>query len=96
MQVVVVSQDAALSDVERFFSGPPEPALHLRLDPGGVLFDAFRIEKLPASILTVHGRLVARFDGSRRWDTKEMRVLLERLTRTAVSPPDHRPTPPPR
>jgi hypothetical protein len=85
MQVVVVSQDAALGDVERFFSGPPDPALHLRLDPGGALFDAFRIEKLPASILTVDGRLVARFDGSRRWDTKEMRALLVRLMRTPPS-----------
>jgi thiol-disulfide isomerase/thioredoxin len=80
LQVVVISQDEQNSAVEEFFEGPPDPLLHLRLDPEKRLFDAFRVAKLPASFLIVDGRLRARFEGSRRWNETAMRDLLARLT----------------
>lgn len=79
LSVVFVSQDTEHTAVEEFFAGPPEPALHLRFDPDKRLFNAFRVETLPATFLIVDGELRARFKGSRQWNGKELRALLERL-----------------
>lgn len=79
LRVVFVSQDITDAAVEDFFNGPPDAALHLRLDPDRKLFNAFRVDTLPASFLTVDGQLRARFMGSRHWDGRDMRALLERL-----------------
>jgi thiol-disulfide isomerase/thioredoxin len=79
LRIVVVSQDTDMETVERFLGGRPDPALHLRLDPGRVLSDAFGVGTLPTSILVVDGRLVARFEGARDWDSASMRALIERL-----------------
>lgn len=79
LRVVVVSQDTSGAAVEDFFKGPPDPALHLRLDTDQKLFNAFRVDTLPASFLAVDGQLRARFMGSRHWDDRDMRALLNRL-----------------
>jgi cytochrome c biogenesis protein CcmG/thiol:disulfide interchange protein DsbE len=81
LQVVVFSQDPDLGAVEAVLGGPPSPALHLRLDEGERAAHAFRVDRLPTSILVVEGHLVARFDGARDWDSRAMRGLLEKLTR---------------
>lgn len=79
LNVVVVSQDAERAAVEAFFDGPPDSSLHLRLDPERRLFDAFRVNALPATFLVVDGQLRARFDGVRQWNRQEIRDLLQRL-----------------
>lgn len=79
LRVVVVSQDTTVAAVESFFNGPPDPGLHLRLDTDQKLFNAFRVDTLPVSFLTVDGQLRARFIGIRHWDGRNMRSLLERL-----------------
>jgi len=79
LRVLVVSQDTDMAPVEDFLGGPPDPGLHLRLDPGERLADAFGVEVLPTTILVVEGQLVARFEGPRRWDAPEVRGLLARL-----------------
>lgn len=83
LRVLVVSQDAGMEAVERFLGGPPDPSLHLRLDAGKRLADAFGVKVLPTTFLVVDGRLVARFKGPRRWDAAEVHALLERLIREA-------------
>ena len=77
--VVVFSHDESLEDVTEFFGGLPEPELHLRLDRDKAAAQAFGVETLPAAFLVVDGRLRARFDGPRRWDSPAMRRLLDRL-----------------
>jgi thioredoxin-like negative regulator of GroEL len=84
LRLLVVSQDGDMEAVERFLEGPPDPALHLRLDPGQQLYDAFGVRTLPTSILVVDGRLVARFDGARDWNSVPMRELLGRLIAEAT------------
>jgi thiol-disulfide isomerase/thioredoxin len=79
LRVVVVSQDTERAAVEEFFAGPPDPSLNLKLDPDKKLFNAFRVETLPATFLVVDGELRARFGGSQPWDGKQVRALLERL-----------------
>ena len=79
LEVIVVSLDTESGAIEEFFGGPPDPSLHLRLDPDKRLYDAFRVEALPAAFLVVAGELRARFEGSRQWDEKPVRALLERL-----------------
>lgn len=86
LQVVVVSQDTAYAAIEEFLGGPPDPSLHLRMDQEKKLFDAFRVTKLPAAFLVVDGELQARFGGSRQWDAKPVRALLERLIAEKVNP----------
>jgi thioredoxin-like negative regulator of GroEL len=86
LRVVVVSQDTDMDTVERFLGARPHAALHLRLDPGRVLADAFGVQTLPASILVVDGRLVARFDGAREWGSASTRALIERLIAEAQQP----------
>ncbi|MCY1024029.1 TlpA family protein disulfide reductase [Pyxidicoccus sp. MSG2] len=84
LRVVVFSHDASLEAVGAFFGGPPAPALHLRLDPGEAIGQAFGVDQLPTSILVVDGRLVARFQGPREWNSRGMRRLLEKLMREPV------------
>lgn len=79
LAVVVASHDQAMDRVESFLGGPPDPTLHLRIDEGRTLARALNVQTLPTSILIVDGRLVARFDGRRRWDSAPERDLLTRL-----------------
>ncbi|MFY0523428.1 TlpA family protein disulfide reductase [Archangium gephyra] len=81
LRVIVFSHDAHMQDVEAFLGGPPAPGLHLRLDEGHAVARSFGVDTLPASILVVDGRLVARFSGPRDWNSQAMRRLLERLSR---------------
>ncbi|WP_338863608.1 TlpA disulfide reductase family protein [Myxococcus stipitatus] len=80
LSVVVFSHDSDMKAVERFLSGPPTPALHLRLDEGLAAARAFGVGTLPTAILVVDGQLVARFSGSKDWNSQAMRRLLEKLT----------------
>ena len=73
--------------VESFFEGPPEAALHLRLDVGEAAARAFGVDKLPTSLLVVEGRLVARFQGPRDWNSRAMRRLLKKLIREPSARP---------
>lgn len=77
--VVVASHDDTMATVEGFFGGRPDPGLHLRIDQGRVLARALNVETLPASILILDGRLVARFEGRRRWNSSSERELLTKL-----------------
>lgn len=86
LRVLVVSQDDDLDAVEDFLGGPPDPALHLRLDPGKRLAAEFGVDALPTSILVVDGRLVALFRGPRRWNAPDVRKLLARLLEEAREP----------
>ncbi|MCY1076849.1 TlpA family protein disulfide reductase [Archangium lansingense] len=81
LAVVVFSHDEAMKAVEDFLGGPAEAALHLRLDEGEAAARAFGVDKLPTSFLVVEGRLVARFQGPREWNSRAMRRLLEKLIR---------------
>ena len=72
-----------MQTVERFLGGKPDAALHLRLDPARVVSEAFGVDTLPTSILVVDGRLVARFDGARDWDSAKVRALIVRLVAEA-------------
>ncbi|WNG48130.1 TlpA family protein disulfide reductase [Archangium minus] len=81
LRVIVFSHDAHLQAVEAFLGGPPAPELHLRLDEGHAVARSFGVDTLPASILVVDGRLVARFSGPRDWNSQAMRRLLEKLSR---------------
>ena len=84
ISVVVFSADASMEDVRAFFEGPPPAPLHLRMDDGAVS-DAFGVEALPASVFMANGRLLARFDGPRAWDSSPMRKLLARLLKESTS-----------
>ena len=79
LTVVMLSHDPEMDPVTKFFTGPADSALHLRLDVDKKTGDAFGVSVLPTSFLVVDGRLVARFDGPRDWDDRGMRTLLERL-----------------
>jgi len=79
LEVLAVSQDDDLATVEKFLGGPADPALHLLLDRDRALTRAFGVERLPVTFVVAGGRLAARFDGPRRWDSKAMRELLGRL-----------------
>lgn len=79
LAVVVFSHDEEMQAVREFFGEEPEPALHLRLDPGRAAGKSFGVEALPAAILVVEGRLVARFAGAADWDGRGTRELLQKL-----------------
>lgn len=83
LAVVVASHDDTLDSVESFFGGPPDLSLHLRIDEGRRLADALNVETLPASVLVVDGRLVARFEGRRQWNSAPERELLAKLIQQA-------------
>ncbi|QRK07773.1 TlpA family protein disulfide reductase [Archangium violaceum] len=90
LQVVVFSHDTDMKAVETFLGGVPAPGLHLRLDEGRRAASALGVDTLPTSLLVVNGRLVARFQGPREWNSRGMRRLLEKLTRERSS---HAPAP---
>jgi cytochrome c biogenesis protein CcmG, thiol:disulfide interchange protein DsbE len=90
LQVQVFSHDTDMTAVETFFGGPPAPGLHLRLDAGKRAAQSFGVDTLPTSILVVDGRLAARFQGPREWNSRAMRRLLEKLTEEN---PAHAPAP---
>lgn len=79
LAVVVFSHDEEMQVVREFFGEEPHPSLHLRLDTGRAAGKAFGVEALPAAILVVDGRLVARFSGSADWDARGTRELLQKL-----------------
>ncbi|RKG60901.1 TlpA family protein disulfide reductase [Corallococcus sp. AB011P] len=79
LRVVTFSRDASMAEVARYFGGSVPSELNLRMDEGEVATEALGAETLPTSILVVEGRLVARFNGPRKWNAPEMRRLLERL-----------------
>ncbi|WP_245814617.1 TlpA family protein disulfide reductase [Cystobacter ferrugineus] len=81
LQILVFSHDADMQGVETFLGGPPATALHLRLDVGKRAALSLGVDTLPTSILVVDGRLVARFQGPREWNSRAMRRLLEKLTK---------------
>lgn len=86
MRVVIVSEDPDLDVVRTFLGGPPDPALHLRLDASQALMRTFGVDQLPTTFLIVDGRLVARFQGPRQWDSPGMEKLLARLIQEAPVP----------
>ncbi len=86
LTVIVFSHDPEMAAVERFLGGAPEPALHLRLDADRQAARSFGVDQLPTSLLVVGGRLVARFEGTRDWDSRGMRELLQKLVRETSTP----------
>ena len=83
LSVVVFSEDEKLADVERFFGGAVPAELHLRLDPEWRTAHSLFVHQLPASVLVVDGKGVARFDGARRWSGSSARSTLSRLIKSA-------------
>lgn len=79
LAVVVFSHDESMKQVSDYFGGEVDPAFNLRIDIGQEVARAFGVEVLPASVLIVEGRLVARFSGIREWDSHPMRKLLAKL-----------------
>jgi len=69
-------EEAAVRD---FFRGEPPPELGYRRDTGRHAATALGVDTLPAAFLLADGRLLARFDGPRAWDSPGMRRLLTRL-----------------
>lgn len=65
--------------VRAFFQGEPPTELGYRRDTGRHAANALGVDALPAAFLLADGRLLARFDGPRSWDTAGMRRLLGRL-----------------
>lgn len=83
LSVVVVSEDEKLDDVTRFFGGTVPKELHLRLDAEWRLAHSLFVHQLPASVLVVDGKALARFDGARRWSGSSARSTLSRLIKSA-------------
>lgn len=81
--VVVVSEDEKLEEVARFFGGAIPKELHLRLDTEWRLAHSLFVHQLPASVLVVDGKAIARFDGARRWSGSSARSTLSRLIKSA-------------
>ena len=79
LAVVIASHDQTMTAVEAFLGGTPDPTLHLRIDEDQRLARAVNVATLPTSVLIVDGRLVARFDGRRQWNSDAERGLLTRL-----------------
>lgn len=84
LSVVVLSQDRDMDAVRSFFGGDAPAAFHLRLDPGQRVAHSFSVNVLPAAVLVVDGRLVARVVGGQAWDSAGIRRLLERLISESV------------
>ncbi len=86
LSLITISQDLELRTVGDFFGGSIPPELNLRLDAEHRLANQLAVSQLPAGILIVNGKLVARFDGAQQWSSRPMRRLLSRLTAGAPSP----------
>lgn len=86
LSVVVFSEDERLDDVARFFDGAIPPELNLRLDSDWRVAHAVYVHQLPAAVLVVDGKALARFDGARRWSGSSARSTLARLIEGAEHP----------
>lgn len=75
--VVVVPVESDPEQLGRLLP-PGGPVVVLPNEPEK-LQRALGVETLPAAFLVVEGRLVARFNGSRDWQSAEMRRLLSKL-----------------
>lgn len=84
LSVVVLSEDEKLLDVQRFFGGTIPNELHLRLDADWRTAHSLFVHQLPASVLLVDGKAIARFDGARRWSGSSARSTLSRLITSAA------------
>lgn len=60
------------------------PGVTIAHDPEGRLAGALRVHELPATVLVVDGRLVARFDGARRWSSEAARTAIARLAASST------------
>lgn len=90
IRLVTFGEDEDEAPVRALLGGEPPRELGYRADADGRAAAAFGVSVLPASFLVVGGRLVARFDGPREWNSPEMRRLLARLAsegRPAAPPP---------
>ncbi|HSN91002.1 MAG TPA: TlpA disulfide reductase family protein [Anaeromyxobacteraceae bacterium] len=79
LALVTFGEDDDDAPVREFFGGDPPPELGYRRDLERRAAAALGVEVLPAAFLVVEGRLVARFSGSRDWNSRGMRRLLARL-----------------
>jgi thiol-disulfide isomerase/thioredoxin len=79
LSVVTFGEDEEEGAARAFFGGAPPPELGFVPDPRGVAAAAFGVDVLPATFLVVEGRLVARFQGERAWNSTGMRRLLGKL-----------------
>lgn len=77
--IATFGEDDDEAAVRAFFQGEPPTELGYRRDPGRLAASALGVDTLPAAFLLADGRLLARFDGPRAWDTPGMRRLLTRL-----------------
>jgi len=84
LAVVVLSQDESMDAVLPFFANRPHARLDLRIDGDRAIAHSYGVETLPVSILVVEGRLAARFDGPRDWNSRGMRRLLGKLIASAA------------
>jgi thiol-disulfide isomerase/thioredoxin len=78
--IVTYGEDDEEAPVREFFQGEPPPELRYRRDVGRHVATALGVDNLPAAFLLADGRLLARFDGSRSWNSLGMRRLLARLS----------------
>ena len=85
--IATFGEDEEETPVLEFFRGVPPPELGYRRDVGRYAATALGVDTLPVAFLLADGRLLARFDGVRAWDTPGMRRLLIRLAE------EHRRTP---
>ena len=83
LSIVVFSEDKELADVERFFGGSIPKELNLRLDSEWRVAHSLVVHQLPAAVLVVDGKAIARFDGARRWSGSSARSTLSRLIKSA-------------
>lgn len=79
LAVVTFGEDDDPAAVRAFFRGEPPPDLGYRADAGRRAASAFGVDVLPAAFLVAEGRILARFEGPRDWDSRGMRRLLGRL-----------------
>jgi thiol-disulfide isomerase/thioredoxin len=79
LAVVTFAQEDSEGPIRSFFGGEPPTELAIRLDADRRAAAAFGVDVLPAAFLVVDGRLLARFDGPRDWESPAMRRLLARL-----------------
>ncbi len=83
--VATFSHDKSLIEVERHFGHTPDQSLNLRLDPNEETARAFGVDALPTSFLVINGRLAARFNGPRQWNSGPMRRLLRRMIESGAA-----------
>jgi cytochrome c biogenesis protein CcmG, thiol:disulfide interchange protein DsbE len=87
MRILTFGEDDDIAHVHDFFGGVPPVELGYRRDAERRAATAFRVDNLPAAFLVVEGQLVARFAGTRDWNSRGMRRLLTKLASEASSSP---------